>query len=49
VHSFETSYHKPKFTLRLHGDGDLLLEKWALAKKAEMFEEVYGAKLVVGE
>jgi exopolyphosphatase/guanosine-5'-triphosphate,3'-diphosphate pyrophosphatase len=49
VHSFETSYHKPKLTIHLHGDGDLLLEKWALAKKADMFEEVYGVKLVVEE
>jgi exopolyphosphatase / guanosine-5'-triphosphate,3'-diphosphate pyrophosphatase len=49
VHTFETEYHKPRFKLRLFGDGDLLLEKWALAKKADMFEEVYGVKLVVAE
>lgn len=49
VHTIETDYKKPKFMLTLRGDGDLLLEKWALAKKADMFEEVYGVKLVVGE
>ena len=49
VHTIETEYKKPKFILSLRGDGDLLLEKWALAKKADMFEDVYGVKLVIGE
>jgi exopolyphosphatase / guanosine-5'-triphosphate,3'-diphosphate pyrophosphatase len=49
VHTIETEYRKPKFHLALRGDGDLLLEKWALAKKSDMFEDVYGVKLVVGE
>jgi len=33
--------------VRLKGDGDLLLEKWALAKKAPMFEEIFSTKLIV--
>jgi exopolyphosphatase/guanosine-5'-triphosphate,3'-diphosphate pyrophosphatase len=49
VESFSVEFKKPKLTLRLRGDGDLLLEKWALAKKATMFEEVFSVKLVVDD
>jgi exopolyphosphatase / guanosine-5'-triphosphate,3'-diphosphate pyrophosphatase len=44
VESFSIEYKKPKLTLRLKGDGDLLLEKWALVKKAPMFEDVFSVK-----
>jgi len=47
VTSFTVEYKKPKFTINLKGEGDLLLEKWALMKKAEMFEEVFGVKVIV--
>ncbi|HUI31576.1 MAG TPA: Ppx/GppA phosphatase family protein [Candidatus Acidoferrales bacterium] len=47
VESFSVEYKKPKFAIHLKGQGDLLLEKWALMKKAEMFEEVFGVKVVV--
>ena len=47
VKTVEVQWKKPKFILRLHGEGDLLLEKWALMKKAGMFEEVFDAKVVV--
>jgi exopolyphosphatase/guanosine-5'-triphosphate,3'-diphosphate pyrophosphatase len=33
--------------LRLEGKGDLLLEKWALKRKAPMFERVYERKVRV--
>jgi exopolyphosphatase / guanosine-5'-triphosphate,3'-diphosphate pyrophosphatase len=49
VKTIETTYKKPNLTIRLEGEGDLLLEKWALTKKAEMFEEVFGVKIVVEE
>ncbi len=49
VSDFEVDYKKPKFTIRLCGEGDLLLEKWALARKSEMFEEVYSARLLIEE
>lgn len=49
VCDFEVEYKKPKFTIRLRGEGDLLLEKWALARKSEMFEEVYSTRLCVEE
>ncbi len=47
VASFVVDYKKPKFTIRLHGDGDLLLEKWALMNKSEMFEDVFGVKISI--
>ena len=47
VRGFEVEYKKPKFTLRLDGEGDLLLEKWALTKKAQMFEEVFNVRFAV--
>ncbi len=47
VRGFAIEYKKPKFTLRLDGDGDLLLEKWALSKKAQMFEEVFNVRFAV--
>jgi len=47
VKSFTVEHKKPKFTISLKGDGDLLLEKWALMKKAEMFEEVFSVKVSV--
>ncbi len=49
VQDFEVEFKKPKFTLLLKGDGDLLLEKWALARKSAMFEEVYSVKFALAE
>ena len=48
VSGFAVEYKKPRVTVRLEGEGDLLLEKWALTKKAQMFEEVFNVRLVVG-
>jgi exopolyphosphatase/guanosine-5'-triphosphate,3'-diphosphate pyrophosphatase len=47
VESFSVEYKKPKFAIHLKGEGDLLLEKWSLTKKSEMFEEVFGVKVIV--
>jgi exopolyphosphatase / guanosine-5'-triphosphate,3'-diphosphate pyrophosphatase len=47
VGALSVEYKKPKLLLRLQGDGDLLLEKWALAKKAGMFEEVFSVRVVM--
>jgi exopolyphosphatase/guanosine-5'-triphosphate,3'-diphosphate pyrophosphatase len=46
VSTLSVEYRKPKLLLSLQGEGDLLLEKWALAKKAGMFEEVFSVKVV---
>ena len=47
VSSFTVNYKKPHFTVHLQGDGDLLLEKWALMNKSDFFEEVFGVKLAI--
>lgn len=36
---------RPKLAIKLRGEGDLLLEKWSLSRKAALFEEVFGVKL----
>lgn len=49
VADFTVDFKKPKFVMHLQGEGDLLLEKWALAKKSAMFEEVFSVKSSVEE
>ena len=43
----EVEYKRPRFLFRLKGKGDMLLEKWALAAKRDMFESVFDANVVV--
>ncbi len=47
VRALDLTFKKPKFSLRLKGDGEMLLAKWALTKRCDLFEEVFGGKLVV--
>jgi exopolyphosphatase/guanosine-5'-triphosphate,3'-diphosphate pyrophosphatase len=47
VESVEIEYKRPRFQFRLKGKGDMLLEKWALAAKRDMFESVFDANVVV--
>jgi exopolyphosphatase / guanosine-5'-triphosphate,3'-diphosphate pyrophosphatase len=47
VRGFEVDFKKPKFVITLRGEGDLLLEKWALSKKSQMFEEVFNVRVTV--
>lgn len=49
VAAFEIEHRKPRLTVRLVGEGDLLLEKWAMMKKADLFEDVYGVKFTVAD
>lgn len=49
VSDVSVEYRKPKFIISLQGEGDLLLEKWALMKKSAFFEEVYSTKLTIEE
>jgi exopolyphosphatase/guanosine-5'-triphosphate,3'-diphosphate pyrophosphatase len=47
VESVEIEYKRPRFQFRLKGKGDMLLEKWALAAKRDLFESVFDANVVV--
>jgi exopolyphosphatase/guanosine-5'-triphosphate,3'-diphosphate pyrophosphatase len=38
---------KKKIILRLRGQGDLLLEKWALSYNSRLFQKVYKKKVVI--
>lgn len=40
---------RTRLTLELDGDGDLLLERWALRRKADLFEATFGVAVEVGE
>ena len=47
VESVDIEYKRPRFQFRLKGKGDMLLEKWALAAKRDLFESVFDANVVV--
>jgi exopolyphosphatase/guanosine-5'-triphosphate,3'-diphosphate pyrophosphatase len=47
VESFNFVIKRRKVILRLKGQGDLLLEKWALGFGSKFFEKVYKRKMVV--
>ena len=47
VENIEVEYKRPRFLFRLKGKGDMLLEKWALAAKRDLFESVFDANVVV--
>ncbi|MBB4639646.1 Ppx/GppA phosphatase family protein [Longimicrobium terrae] len=50
VRSVKASTSKTKLTLELEGEGDLLLERWALRRKAGLFTETFGLEVeVAGE
>ena len=47
VEAFHLTIRKRKLILSLKGQGDLLLEKWALGFGARAFEKVYKRKMVI--
>lgn len=47
VQDVEIEYRRQKLKLRLKGSGDLLLAKWAVTKKANLFQEVFRAEVIV--
>jgi exopolyphosphatase / guanosine-5'-triphosphate,3'-diphosphate pyrophosphatase len=47
VRSFIVESRLPNVNVELAGDGDMLLEKWSLLRKSEMFEKVFGVKFSV--
>ena len=47
VNDVVIEYARPLLKLALRGDGDLLLAKWAIVRKGNLFEEVCGAKILI--
>ncbi|HLQ78766.1 MAG TPA: Ppx/GppA phosphatase family protein [Terriglobia bacterium] len=47
--SVELTLRKPGVILRLKGKGDMLLEKWALARRSAPFEKIFGTLVVEEE
>ena len=48
VQTVNLTFKRQRVTLRLRGGGDLLLAKWALAKRSDLFEKIFG-KVVIEE
>jgi exopolyphosphatase/guanosine-5'-triphosphate,3'-diphosphate pyrophosphatase len=47
VQDIRVEFKRPRMHLRIRGEGDLLLEKWAVGRKSPLFEEVFGVKVTV--
>jgi len=47
VRSFRVSYKRPHFGVKLLGTGDMMLEKWSLRKKCDLFEKVFKVRFSV--
>lgn len=47
VQGFSFQYKRPHFSLKMTGQGDLLLERWALLKKCDLFEKTFKVKFSV--
>ena len=47
VESFAVTIQNTQLKFALQGRGDMILEKWALANKAPLFEEVFNLKVLV--
>jgi hypothetical protein len=47
VQGFNIQYKRPQFSIKLIGHGDMLLEKWALMKKCDLFEKTFKVKFSV--
>jgi exopolyphosphatase/guanosine-5'-triphosphate,3'-diphosphate pyrophosphatase len=49
VTAIAVEFKKPKLMIRLKGEGDMMLEKWATMKRAAMFEQVFNVRVVIEE
>ena len=47
VQAFRLQFKRPHFAVKMIGQGDLLLERWALLKKCDLFEKVFKVKFTV--
>jgi exopolyphosphatase/guanosine-5'-triphosphate,3'-diphosphate pyrophosphatase len=48
VQTVNLTFKRQSVIFRLHGKGDLVMAKWALAKRSDLFEEIFG-KLAIEE
>jgi hypothetical protein len=46
IQTVNLTFKRNGVIFRLRGRGDLLMAKWALAKRADLFEELFGTLVV---
>ena len=47
VRAIQLEQQKNVWKLKLQGNGDLMLERWALEKRQGLFQDVFGVKLII--
>ena len=47
VRAMQLEQQKNTWKLKLQGNGDLMLERWALEKRQRLFQDVFGVKLII--
>jgi exopolyphosphatase/guanosine-5'-triphosphate,3'-diphosphate pyrophosphatase len=47
VRAIQLEQQKNTWKLKLQGNGDLMLERWALEKRLGLFQDVFGVKLII--
>ncbi len=49
VRNVQLVQQKNTWKLKLQGNGDLMLERWALEKRQRLFQDVFGVKFIIAE
>jgi len=49
VRAIQLEQQKNTWKLKLQGNGDLMLERWALEKRQRLFQDVFGVKFIIAE
>jgi exopolyphosphatase/guanosine-5'-triphosphate,3'-diphosphate pyrophosphatase len=49
IHAVELEKAKGRWRLKMFGEGNLLLERWALEKRKALFEDVFGTPLEISD
>jgi exopolyphosphatase/guanosine-5'-triphosphate,3'-diphosphate pyrophosphatase len=49
VRDIQFGQQRNTWKLKLQGNGDLMLERWALEKRQKLFQDVFGVKLEITE
>ncbi len=47
VRDIQLEWQKNTWKLKLQGNGDLMLERWALEKRKRLFQDVFSVKLEI--